>query len=145
MLPILKAVLASRTNWYTLNLSGETGIDDLQSFPTPARSGIRINTDGTIDKREGSTYTQIDSGTDWIIPNSAAAANFEFRCTNSGDTLNAGSDAVDTWLDLSGGALEWFVSTSVDAVSLNLTIEVRRGSSGAAVDSGVYTGTAESA
>lgn len=133
---------AGGVSW-TVNLDGQT-----ISFSSTANrwAGVRINTDGTVDRRGGTSgnYVQIDSGTDWIIPNGSASSDFEVYCTvnsSSGSGLDAGSAATDTWLALSTNR-EWFCSrTTVGTDSANLTISIRY-NGGATLDSGTYALTA---
>jgi len=114
--------------------------------PTPRIAGIRINTDGTLDKRVGGTYTQIDSGTDWIAPNGAARATHEFRIVdvvfNFGSSWFVEAEVEDTWIDLTGGALEWSVrdnsSSASENVSVDFTLEGRQ-NGGATLDTGDFT------
>ena len=129
-----------------LTLSGEA-VSDV-SVVAPTIAGIRINTDGTIDKREGAVYTPIDVGTDWIVPNNRATTANEFRITSvtyTSGTFNEVKDMpVDgTWYDLTGGAIEMSGTdtnpSAAGVIDIAFTLEVRRGSSGAAEASGPYS------
>lgn len=79
------------------------------------------------------TVTQIDAGTDWIVPNTDASSEFECRVTNvvwdAGTPGFAAQGAADdVWVDLStdrtwlvldtdqGGANKW----------VNFTLEIRK-------------------
>lgn len=86
-----------------VTLSGET-----VSTVSEEKAGIRVNTDGTIDKIEGGTTTQIDTGTDWIIPNGAAHSLHEVRVTNVVDT---GGDP-GPWTDQAAADDIWIAITS---------------------------------
>jgi len=107
---------------------------------------VRINTDGTVDKYLEPTYTQIDSSTDWIIPNGAASALYEVRITNivdiGGDTLTweTGSAARDTWLAISSN-LQWKVLAAgpggADSHGAQFDMEVRF-NGGAVLATGAY-------
>lgn len=126
-----------------VTLSGETGIQDTVSGGGTARAGVRFNSDGTIDKREASSYTQIDSSTDWIIPNSSAPDDYEIRCasiTAGGWTVAAAS--TGTWVALSSSR-EWRVEETSEDSSQTCTavFEIRKGS-GSAIDSATYQATA---
>lgn len=109
-----------------------------------ATAGVRINSDGTMSKREGSSYSQIDSGTDWVIPNGASSdPDWEVMCEqNSGDTLGGGSAALDTWITLA--TMQWYVQESSDksSKSANLTLSLRW-NGGDVLATGVYTLFAE--
>ena len=87
-------------------LSGEANIDDLVTQPTVAIAGIRVNADGTIDKRIGAVYTQIDSATDWGVPNGGITGNEEFFCTDNNANLAVGSDSTGALGIASGGVLD---------------------------------------
>lgn len=117
-----------------VTVSGETIVAN-----EPEEIGVRFNSDGTVDANFGATgggYVQVDSATDWVIPNSAAPGDYEVMCTvDSGTIDTVASDAVDTWLPLTS-TREWSKDTVGNA---SLTISVRKGSSGAAIDSGTYS------
>ena len=103
-------------------------------------AGVRINSDGTVDQRKNSTYTQLSSGTDWIIPNSAASGDtYEVYATKTGDTLDASSAALSTWINVSTNPQWTIADTTADdgADTATVTIQIRK-NGGAAVDSGVY-------
>lgn len=134
---------AVKAGFAAVNLDGET----ISFSSTNNRwAGVRINTDGTVDRRGGAsgTYTQIDSGTDWIIPNAAASSSYQVFCavnSTTGNGLDAGSASTATWLDLSV-AREWFCARStVGTDNANITISIRLGT-GATIDSGTYDLTA---
>lgn len=96
-------------------------------------SGVRYTPAGIKEAQDdllgGATWTQDDAATDWIIPNSAAPGSYEIRCTqNSGDTLDLGSDALNTWLALTS-TRTWQLTNSINGTTetANLTIEIRLG------------------
>lgn len=127
-----------------LQLSDE--VVNVSTSSENAIAGIRVNTDGTIDKRELGIYTQIDSATDWIIPNGAASSSYEFRITSV--TFNIGSvffiqaAAANTWINMAA-AREWTVQDANPfgdgEVDVDFLLEVRLGSSGSAITNGSYT------
>ena len=113
---------------YTVALSGE----DITLSGYFASNGFRFNSDGTIDKAVDGVYTQIDSGTDWIIPNADGAYLNQFEIRR---VLNSGSISTDMgsgWLDL---ATSRFIDT---ASGMNLTIEIRHKVSLNVLASGTY-------
>jgi len=109
MLP-LGLVAAGVGSMGTVTVSGEA-IADVNATPMV---GVRFNTDGTIDKRTGTsgapTYTPIDTATDWIVPNSRASK----RTFHVQATLNAESGGgtklgtLSSWLEVST-AREWSI------------------------------------
>lgn len=123
-------------------LSGETGINHFVVLST-ATAGVRVNTDGTVDKRRGGDYFQIDAATDYVIPNDASKTNVRFRCTNNGSALAGGSAATGSWLDITANR-EWFVQRSTVGIdTLNIDIEISIDSGSSTHDTGTYTGQAE--
>lgn len=114
-------------------LTGDTGLTTQtltsDSFGAGAQSctaGVRFNADGTVDRLEnsgggGDVYTQINSGTDWIIPNDASFRTYWIRATEFSYTENETALALfgtknggtGTWLTLGDGqSREWSLDTS---------------------------------
>lgn len=132
----------------TVTVSGEAGISGTDvSAPYDARAGVRFNSDGTVDSYsfDGATLTltQIDTATDWVIPNSAAPDDYEVQCTDNNANLAGGSDTSGSYIVLTSNRT-WYVQVTVAASSANLDVDVgvRKGNSGSAIDSGNYTGSA---
>jgi hypothetical protein len=126
-----------------VTVSGELNINDASASRT-CRAGIRVNSDGTIDKYLNSTYTQIDSSTDWIIPNGDADSTYDVRITNVvwafGSSFDVEAAAEDAWIDL-GFSREWSIedSSSGGAGKKRVTFDVQiRKDAGAALDTGTY-------
>lgn len=125
-----------------VTLSGELGIFGLDTQLV----GVRFNTDGTVDKRIA-TYTQIDSGTDWIIPNTSASGSYEVMTDNWADTggsgggFNAAAAAEGTWIALTANR-EWNVQAvgPMGADSSKMTFDAHiRFNGGATLSSGTYS------
>ena len=100
-----------------VTLSGQI-INTTGTGLTSAYSAIRFNTDGTVDeyKSHGAgTYVQIDSTTDWIIPNPAAAGktyHVRVQATPPTDDFTTKPGANGTWFALTGAGSanrEWGV------------------------------------
>ena len=125
----------------TVSVSGES----ISHFSlNTVTAAVRFNADGTVQKRVGVTYTQIDTGTDWIRPVSAASGDYQIRAskTSGSDPDTTLSDPLDTWLDLDA-ARQWGVRRySTGDITSTLTIEIRL-SGGTALASRTYTLTAE--
>lgn len=130
-----------------VTLSGEIFIvafDGDVGGPWDTRSGIRINTDGTISKYLGTvgggyTYTQIDASTDWIIPNGSASSSYQVKLDVTSGTPNWVSASTGTWIDMSVNR-QWIVRrTTVGNTSWNWTLRIRLGT-GAEIDNGIYAG-----
>ena len=86
----------------TYTLSGGTYVHENTGDAT---CGVRVNTDATIDKLEGAVYTQVDTATDWAIPNDTAAATDHWVRFEriSGDTSGF-TGTLSTWLKVTGGS-----------------------------------------
>jgi hypothetical protein len=85
---------------FALSLSGHSITDNVSI------AALHINADGTVDEfRTMSGTQQIDSATDWIIPNSASSENtFEAKWTATGDQPNwvTSGWTTGTWKDVPG-------------------------------------------
>ena len=118
-----------------VTVSGES-ISDIQVLTT-ATAGVRFNADGTIDKNVTGVYSQIDSGTDWLIPNAAAPSLYQVYAAYTG--VAPSGAATNTWLDLTSNR-EWTVVNSgpggTDVCTLTVSI---RYNGGGVIDSGVFT------
>lgn len=104
---------------------------------TSAYAAIRFNSDGTVDEYEShgaGTWTQVDSLTDWIVPNSSASeATYHVRvqATPPNDdftTKPSGASVNGTWVDLSTNR-EWGVEDFDSGVGTtvstgNFTVEI---------------------
>lgn len=123
-----------------VTVSGETFTDF--GVNRTARAALVVRADGTIDKIVNVTTTQIDSSTDWIIPNGDASSLYDVRYTGlTGDPLDASSSLnEDEWGALSSDMFfeqRALVGTG-DAFSSTFTIQVRF-NGGAVLDSASYT------
>lgn len=81
----------------SVSLSGSAVSPNLASQINDA--GWRFNSDGTVDRRRNGTYSQYNSSTEWIIPNSPSGT-YHIRFTlSSGDAADVGT--IGSWIDLS--------------------------------------------
>lgn len=123
-----------------VTVSGEH-VDDF-GINREGRAVIVFRQDGTVDKIVNATPTQIDVSTDWIIPNNAAPSNYEIRYTGlTGDPLDASTSAAENiWRQVTLGDyfFEQRAPNNLDNFESTITIEVRKGSSGGALDSATY-------
>lgn len=109
-----------------------------------AKAGVRFNTDGTVDRRNGGTYTQIDSGTDWVIPNSTYTGTYHIKWEAGTGACDVTPFAVSTWTAMSTGPHEWREEEdggSSDSCSITISISDDGGST--TLDSAVYSLTAD--
>ena len=142
----VKRFVAAGGGAAVLTISGQNVSTISAVSSVASTSGIRINTDGTIDRLNGTGYTQIDSSTDWLVPPDDAPGTYQFRVTgitfNSGSVWLSEAAAEDTWIAVSGGALEWSVRdlsiTAGGIIDVDFTIEGRLGGSGGALDTGAF-------
>jgi hypothetical protein len=140
MIPIMAALVAAGPK---VNLDGHTINGNTSG--SESQAGVRINADGTVDQNDDGVFSQIDSATDWVIPNSLGGADYTARASVSGDALDAGSAAEDTDLALSTPR-HWFVSDNTPTVggkSATVTVTLKSAASGATLAVGVYTLTAD--
>lgn len=108
-----------------VTLSGESVSD---SAVSAAFASISFQSNGQVHKTEGVTSTQVDSATDWIIPNAAAPGTYEVRLSGRTGTAPTGP-AENTWHALST-TRTWSLTNSSppSTISCSFTIEIRKGS-----------------
>ena len=128
-----------------VTLSGQT-ITDIQASPTDAQAKVIFNTDGTVDQNDAGVVTQIDAGTDWIIPNAAAGDGTGYEVGFTGtptDAFTTEAAVEDAWVDLSTNRT-WGYDTSSDQTleSGNITFRIRRVGSDIILATGTYNLTA---
>ena len=145
-----KMMMAGMNGHLKVTLSGQT-IGAIAIDPDSAWARLKIDNDGNVYESEDSgtpSYVQIDTGTDWLRPADSAPADYEVRYTNlTGEALYAvtGSTAQDAWYALSGGDFiltQACLNVPSSPQSSTFDIEIRKGSSGSALDSASYTLTA---
>lgn len=113
----------------SFNLDGESITNVLTGVAT-----VWINADGTVDKTDFGGRTQIDSATDWVIPNSVASSDYDVRYTSlTGDPLDVAPAAENVWVDLSVDR-----EFGNNLGNSTFTIEIRE-PGGETVASGVYS------
>lgn len=88
----------------TVTLSGQS-VTSIRLYPGIADAGVKVDNNGNMYRRVSfGAWTQIDSATDWVRPESAAPGLYEVRYTNlSGSALDFETKAEDTWHSLSAG------------------------------------------
>jgi len=103
-------------------------INDTQGNPNDTRAAFIMGNDGLTYQELTivATRTQINAATDWLRPASAASALYEVFVSNVGDALEAGSDALDTWLTLDVERSWSVLNTGNNSQTLaSLTVQVR--------------------
>lgn len=107
----------------------------------PARATVIVRTDGTLDKREGGTVTQINTSTDWIIPNVAASSSYQAKWDLvSGDApteVTAGWTEA-SWQAISSDLTVGYATGAPGTESGVVRVSIRLGT-GATLDTGDYT------
>jgi hypothetical protein len=121
-----------------INLDGHSNIQSAASLQT---AGFRVSTNGYIHSYDGSTYTPVDTGTDWIIPRYKADSTYECRVTNvTGSAWTSAAAANDTWIALTSDRL-WYVQDSDSGPAgikqTNFDIQIRK-SGGPVLATGSY-------
>ena len=130
------ALAASGVFVPSVNLDGQvvTNVD----APAPVLAGIRVKSDGTVERALDASWSQVDAATDWIIPNGAASGDYEVRATEIAQTGGATrSGTTGSWLALSS-TRTWTIQKEIGTgtATWDLTLEIRKGSTTLA--SGTY-------
>jgi hypothetical protein len=138
------------TNYTTSSLNAALGggsYSDTSATPTDALAQYRIDTTSDLEQyKEGSgAWTTIGT---WNT-DGATDTLFDVRWNGTGDTgaLAAGSDSLNTWLNMSGTRL-WGVEDTGSAggpLSITGTIEIRDAATLVVLASATLTLTAEEA
>jgi hypothetical protein len=119
---------------------GETIVNlDGEFISSAVSAGMRIRTTGIVESRKGAgpTYAQIDNATDWIIPNSASALRtFHVRLDITESNMNAGSDLMNTWIELNVDREWWHVFSGL---TRNGTLRISDDGGSTDLDTGPYS------
>lgn len=137
-IPVLLAMAAAGGGRGTVTLTNATITD---SGAAPARALVIINSDGTVDKREGGTVTQINASTDWIIPNAKASGDYEAKWDLiSGDapTGATGGWTEGVWAALSSNLQVGYITGAPGTESGVIRVSIRY-NGGSVLDTGDFT------
>lgn len=129
-----------------LSAAGESITENHAAASWNSIVGIKFDADGNVyeNSAQSTSWVQIDTGSDWIRPVSAASSGYEVRYTGKSGvgTFNLSEAAAeDTWISLGVDRIWQMTKTTVGSIALACTFELRTGSSGAAESSGSYTFT----
>jgi hypothetical protein len=116
------------------------------NFGSDAHAEHFFNADGTVDERDNfGVNTQINSGTDWVIPNSAAPGSYRIRHTSAvGDTgAFTPAGVLNTYIALTSNRIYRVTDTTTvfGGQSVTYGIEIDDGS--VSQDTGSFTLTAD--
>lgn len=131
----------------TVTVSGEN-ITDFRTSPTDSYARLKVDDDGNMYKSTdtgSASWSQIDSSTDWIVPEASSPGLYEVRFTGASNTPTSSTAAEDTWHSLSSGDFIIYNSETTNGTatkSTTFTIEIRY-NGGSVLDSASYTLTAE--
>lgn len=118
----------------TVTVSGESVSD---AGLGAAFASITFQNNGQVWATIVSGSYQVDSGTDWIIPNGAAPDDYEVMLSGRSGDAPSGA-AENTWLPLSTSR-QWYLSAGPGVtLSCSFTISIRKGS-GSVLDSAGYS------
>ena len=116
-----------------------------------ATAGLRVGSDGYIyalgsesPVNSSSSYVQMNTGTDWIIPRSGMSGYYVYATKISGDNLTSGT--LNSYLSLASDQT-WQLSNSTDGTTKTTVIEIKiwdnNTGSGSALATRQYTLSAE--
>lgn len=133
-------------NAVVVTVSGET-ISHSVSNGNTARAAVAVNSvDGTMDKIEGTTTTQIDASTDWRIPNGSGAAyhvRFTKGILDPDPTYNPDSVTLGTWHALTQQYRLGYEESANDTQETGtITVAISDDGGSTTLDSGAYPCTA---
>ena len=128
----LLAAIAASSRGASVTLSGETYQPTSSNNPTTGR--FIVDQDGNMYRQLNSdARVQIDTGPNWIRPNTAAPGTYEGRYTGvTGDTGSlTATTAVNVWHSMATS--DWTITVSdsdsgVGGKSCTFTLEIRVGS-----------------
>jgi hypothetical protein len=143
---IEEAYVFDGTDWRLFFSSSATVTLTNQSISHSAATaiaGIYFNTDGTVDKREGGTYTQISTATDWVVPNGAGGSGYAIQFSGVSFTgsgfIWAYSPSPGSWQSLGTQAYFYLQKTSSGTGSVTFTVSIRDASTLTVLDTATVT------
>lgn len=96
-------------------------IIDTGGYPCLAR--YTLNASGAAERQTNTSGVSEIASNQWIVPRSAAGANYEARATVTSGTLTSGT--TGTWLPLSTSR-SWDVQTGAPgSIEATITVEIR--------------------
>jgi hypothetical protein len=112
---------------WRVDISGGFGANDSQMDPTPAFASITFESDG--DVIAGTVSGGAENQGNWINPKAIAPGAYEISMhQQSGDALDVGSAALDTWIALTDSPQWAITQTGVGVKVATLTASIRLGS-----------------
>lgn len=151
MLINMAAAAIGRSVRVVVNVVGGSGLNyNASNAGQDATLDLIFDTDGNeYVRKNGGAAVQRNTASCWIRPTSFAPGLYEIRFTNKSGSSNFGGTppgggllVEDTWYPFSDGDMTLDVYDDDDGVgneNVTFTIEIRLGSSGPAINTGVYT------
>lgn len=132
----LFAELGSITPPVVTYTGGDTIHHDV-AINNTATAILRVRQDGTVQKTEGLTQTQLQSSTDWIIPNTGNDDLYEVKFSKGFlDDAPTGGDTLDVWHFIDQNrTVEYIESTNNTEIKATITTRIRY-NGGAEIDNG---------
>lgn len=126
-----------------VTLSGQS-VFDIDTGARLYRAALVISNTGIMQEiTNGNAASQIDNATDWVIPNSVAPDDYECRFINrTGDSPNGSTNMVENvWIAVTPDRIidQQAILAASDSRNTNFDLEIRKGSSGAAIATANYT------
>lgn len=129
----------------TVTVSGEVISHSVANGNT-ARAGIMVRADGTLDKREGLSFTQIDTSTDWVFPRRSSndiGDDYHVRFEDSAILDPLHGAALDTWHALTSDREVYLEHSTTDTQETqSVTVKISDDGGTTTLDSGTFSLTA---
>ena len=116
------------------------------SFGSDAYAYFFWNTDGTVDQKDNNAAAQqINSGTDWIIPNTAASSSYRIKYSSlTGDTgfFGVGGNLSTSYTAMSVNNSAFVYDTTIGFANKSCTFTIHIDDGTTEQDTASYTLTA---
>jgi len=144
MLAGLGGILKTADASSVVTLSGQvvTNIDS----PAPVSASIQIRSTGGVFRGLDGAYAQVDTSTDWIIPNSAASGpgTYHVRATlNSSSGTATRTGTLGSWEALTSTRTWELTKTSTGTATWDLDIEISDDGGSTTLSTALYELTAQ--
>ena len=127
-------------NEHTVTVTGQAISDEDQTI---ARAGVRVNNDGTLDKREGTVFSQIAISTDWIKPNDHAGKTFHVKCTRTSGSETILGAGTGSWINTNTNSQFYIEENGSSIAQSTILIEISGDGGITVTESGSFPLTAD--